>query len=90
MYPRALLRTSIVIINNIYCLPTYVIWMTLLLPVKRYQPDLYYRIEGLFFHWLLSLVAMWTYTAGYGGKDLHRNGGETLLWWCNNKSQILQ
>lgn len=68
MYPRALLRTSIVILNNIYCLPTYVIWMTLLLPVKRYQPDLYYRIEGLFFHWLLSLVAMWSYTAGYGSK----------------------
>lgn len=50
--------------------------MTLLLPVKRYQPDLYYKIEGLFFHWLLSLVAMWSYTAGYDGKyfrfiDLH-------------------
>lgn len=68
MYPKALLRTSIVILNNIYCLPTYVIWMTLLLPVKRYQPDLYYRIEGLFFHWLLSLVAMWSYTAGFGGE----------------------
>lgn len=41
--------------------------MTLLLPVKRYHPDLYYRIEGQFFHWLLSLVAMWSYTAGYNG-----------------------
>ncbi|XP_037038435.1 acyl-CoA:lysophosphatidylglycerol acyltransferase 1-like isoform X2 [Bradysia coprophila] len=64
-YPKALFRTTIVIINNIYCIPTYVLWMTLLLPVKSYKPDLYYRIEGLFFHWLLSVVAMWSWTAGY-------------------------
>lgn len=39
--------------------------MTLLLPVKSYKPDLYYRIEGLLFHWILSVVAMWSWTAGY-------------------------
>lgn len=44
--------------------------MTLLLPVKRYHPDLYYKIEGLFFHWLLALVAMWSYTAGYDVVEL--------------------
>lgn len=68
MYPRAFLRTTIVIIHNIYCLPTYVIWMTLLLPMKRYNPDLYYRIEGYIFHWLQTVVAIWSYTAGYDGK----------------------
>lgn len=67
MYPKALLRISVVILNNIYCIPTYVVWMTLLLPVKHYNPNLYYKVEGLFFHWLLSLVAMWSYTAGYDG-----------------------
>lgn len=68
MYPKALLRISVVILNNIYCIPTYVVWMTLLLPVKHYNPNLYYKVEGLFFHWLLSLVAMWSYTAGYDGR----------------------
>lgn len=68
MYPKALFRISVVILNNIYCIPTYVVWMTLLLPVKHYNPNLYYKVEGLFFHWLLSLVAMWSYTAGYDGR----------------------
>ncbi len=74
-YPKALFRTTFVIINNIYCIPTYVLWMTLLLPVKSYKPDLYYRIEGLFFHWLLSVVAMWSWTAGYDSKF-----GSNIVW----------
>ncbi|KAJ6634787.1 Acyl-CoA:lysophosphatidylglycerol acyltransferase 1, partial [Pseudolycoriella hygida] len=69
-YPKALFRTTIMIINNIYCIPTYVLWMTLLLPVKSYRPDIYYRIEGLFFHWIISIVAMWSWTAGYDVVEL--------------------
>lgn len=62
---RCLARTGFVIINNIYCIPTYVLWMVLLFPIKFYQPKIYFRIEGLFFHWLLAMVSTWTWTAGY-------------------------
>lgn len=68
LYPKAIIRIAIVIANNIYCIPTYVIWMMLLLPIRRCHPDLYYKIEGLFFHWMLSIVAMWSWTAGYNRK----------------------
>ena len=39
--------------------------MMLLFPVKVYQPQIYWQIEGLFFHWLLAMVSMWTWSAGY-------------------------
>lgn len=68
LYPKAIIRITIVILNNIYSIPTYVIWMIMLLPIKRCHPDLYFKIEGLFFHWLLSVVSMWSWTAGYDSK----------------------
>lgn len=64
-YPRAILRILFVIVNNIYCIPTYLIWMFLLLPLRKLHPNTYYWIEGKLFHWLLANVAMWSYTAGY-------------------------
>ncbi|XP_055596846.1 acyl-CoA:lysophosphatidylglycerol acyltransferase 1-like isoform X1 [Uranotaenia lowii] len=64
-YPRALFRTVFVIVNNIYCVPTYLIWMFLLLPLKKIHETCYYRIEGVLFHWLLANVTMWSSTAGY-------------------------
>lgn len=67
-YPRALFRTVFVIVNNIYCVPTYLIWMFLLLPLKKIHESYYYKIEGVLFHWLLANVTMWSYTAGYDSK----------------------
>lgn len=64
-YPRALFRTVFVIVNNIYCVPTYLIWMFLLLPLKKIHESCYYKIEGIIFHWLLANVSMWSTTAGY-------------------------
>jgi len=54
-----------VILNNVYCIPTYVVWMVMIFPLKRYHPDLYWKIEGHFFHWLLAMVSMWSWSAGY-------------------------
>lgn len=44
----------------------------LLLPIRRCHPDLYYKIEGQFFHWMLSIVAMWSWTAGYNSEYCSR------------------
>jgi lysophosphatidylglycerol acyltransferase 1 len=72
-YPRAILRILFVIVNNIYCIPTYLIWMFLLLPLRKLHPDTYYWIEGKLFHWLLANVAMWSYTAGYDSEFNERS-----------------
>lgn len=65
---KVVLRILFVLLNNIYCIPTYVVWMVLLAPLRRYQPDLYWKIEGTFFHWLLAMVSMWSWSAGYDSK----------------------
>ncbi|XP_046384558.1 acyl-CoA:lysophosphatidylglycerol acyltransferase 1-like [Ischnura elegans] len=62
---RCALRVLFVILNNIYCIPTYVVWMMMFFPIKKCHPDLYWRIEGYFFHWLLAMVSMWSWSAGY-------------------------
>lgn len=64
-YPRAILRILFVIVNNIYCIPTYLIWMFLLLPLRKLHIDTFYWIEGKLFHWLLANVTLWSHSAGY-------------------------
>lgn len=89
-YPRALFRTVFVIVNNIYCVPTYLIWMLLLLPLKKIHESYYYKIEGVLFHWLLANVTMWSYTAGYDlvemGDDITPALDERTLVIANHQS----
>jgi lysophosphatidylglycerol acyltransferase 1 len=63
-----LLRVLFVLTNNIYCIPTYAMWMLSFYPLTFFSPDLYWYIEGRLFHWLLSMVSLWSYTAGYNSK----------------------
>jgi len=65
---RGVLRLCFVVVNNIYTIPTYVVWMALLSPLRCCTPDLYWRIEGIFFHWLLAMVSLWSWSAGYDSK----------------------
>jgi hypothetical protein len=44
--------------------------MVTIFPLKRYRPDWYWKIEGHFFHWLLAMVSMWSWSAGYDSKFL--------------------
>ncbi|XP_070527070.1 acyl-CoA:lysophosphatidylglycerol acyltransferase 1 isoform X2 [Cardiocondyla obscurior] len=64
--------------------------MMLLFPVKIYQPQVYWRIEGLFFHWLLAMVSMWTWSAGYDiieqGDDIQKIISEKTLVIANHQS----
>lgn len=68
---KVVLRLMFVILNNIYCIPTYCVWMLMLLPLRKLYPSLYWKMEGLFFKWLLAMVTMWSWTAGYDRK-FHR------------------
>ncbi|XP_012278780.1 acyl-CoA:lysophosphatidylglycerol acyltransferase 1 [Orussus abietinus] len=89
-FVKCLARIGFVIINNAYCIPTYIVWMTLLFPMKFYHPQIYWRIEGLFFHWLLAMVSMWAWSAGYDvveqGDDIQRIISERTLVIANHQS----
>ncbi|KAJ8912660.1 hypothetical protein NQ315_012736 [Exocentrus adspersus] len=63
--PKGIFRLCFILLNNVYCIPTYVVWMLLLSPLRKVNPDIYWRIEGYFFHWLLAMVSLWSYSAGY-------------------------
>ncbi|XP_018917337.1 acyl-CoA:lysophosphatidylglycerol acyltransferase 1 isoform X2 [Bemisia tabaci] len=90
IFLKALLRLAFVIVNNIYCIPTYCIWMLLILPLKKYHPALYWRIEGFFFHWLLSMVTLWSWSAGYHivemGDDIRHCLEDRTLVLVNHQS----
>ncbi|XP_026276936.1 acyl-CoA:lysophosphatidylglycerol acyltransferase 1 isoform X1 [Frankliniella occidentalis] len=70
VWVKGFLRLCFVLVNNAYTIPTYVIWMLLLTPLRFLHPELFWRIEGLFFHWLLAMVSMWSWSAGYDVVEL--------------------
>ncbi|KAK4886386.1 hypothetical protein RN001_002657 [Aquatica leii] len=88
--PKAILRLCLILINNVYCIPTYVVWMVLLSPLRKIHPDTYWKIEGYFFHWLLAMVSMWSWSAGYEvmemGDDISNCLDEKTLVIANHQS----
>jgi len=92
--PRELLRwaarTVWVAANNLYAIPASMIWLLLLSPIHLISPPLYNKVEEIFFSWLLSMVACWTWSAGYqvaeSGDDLDKIKHENLLIMPNHQS----
>lgn len=64
---KAIFRTMCIIANNLYAIPAYLVWMTVLLPLRYSKPRIYWFIEGHLFHWMLKMVSNWSWTAGYAG-----------------------
>ncbi|XP_069953280.1 acyl-CoA:lysophosphatidylglycerol acyltransferase 1 isoform X2 [Cherax quadricarinatus] len=62
---RAAVRFIIWTLNNFYCIPVHFCWLLVLQPLKLFSPDTYWLIESILFRWLLSMVALWSYSAGY-------------------------
>lgn len=89
-YIRAALRSVLIIVNNFYCIPTHVLWLWLLTPLRRYAPRLYYHIEGSLFSWLLAMVSMWSWSGGYDiveeGDDISRCLDKRTLVLVNHQS----
>ncbi|XP_057656458.1 acyl-CoA:lysophosphatidylglycerol acyltransferase 1-like [Diorhabda carinulata] len=88
--PKGILRLCFILINNLYSIPTYVMWMFLLLPLRKVNPEVYWKIEGYFFHWLLAMVSLWSYSAGYNivelGDDLTECLDDRTLVIANHQS----
>lgn len=81
---RAILRITFVTINNIYCIPTYVVWMVLLRPLLFIDPVLFWWIEGHLFKSLLLMVGGWSITAGFEYVDV---GEDVTL--CHNQECLI-
>ncbi|CAG9788281.1 unnamed protein product [Diatraea saccharalis] len=78
-YVRIVARTTFAVVNNIYCIPAYVVWMMALRLVRPLFTSLYWKIEGLMYHWLLAMVSMWSWTAGYESKSVSIYGGAPFV-----------
>lgn len=79
-----------VTINNLYAIPVSMLWLLILSPLHLIDPMLYNKVEEVFFSWLLSMVASWTWSAGYqvaeSGADLDSLKKENLLIMPNHQS----
>ncbi|KAG5875101.1 hypothetical protein JTB14_020234 [Gonioctena quinquepunctata] len=88
--PKGFFRLCFILINHLYCIPTYVMWMILLLPLRKLYPDVYWRIEGYMFHWLLAMVSLWSHSAGYEivetGEDITEILDKKTLIIANHQS----
>ncbi|XP_043235727.1 acyl-CoA:lysophosphatidylglycerol acyltransferase 1-like isoform X2 [Amphibalanus amphitrite] len=89
-YGKCALRLLLFLLNNLYCIPSYTVWMFLLRPLLWVAPELYWRIEGVLFRWLLHMVAMLSYTAGYDviemGDRIDHLEQENCLFIVNHQS----
>ncbi|XP_014667138.1 PREDICTED: acyl-CoA:lysophosphatidylglycerol acyltransferase 1-like [Priapulus caudatus] len=87
---KVCLRFVYVLLNNLYCIPTYLLWMILLLPLKKVKPQTYWMLEGLLFRWLLLMVSMWIQTNGYKivevGEDISSCYNQECMVMVNHQS----
>lgn len=90
LWTKYLIRIILITFNNMYCIPTYTIIMSLLYPIFLLSPAAYYKIEETMFNWMLSMVSCWSYTAGYqiaeSGDSLDESMKEKILFMPNHQS----
>ncbi|KAF7266450.1 hypothetical protein GWI33_020217 [Rhynchophorus ferrugineus] len=90
IFAKGLLRLCFILVNNLYCIPTYIIWMFLLRPLVFINPTLYWKIEGRLFHFLLAMVSLWCDSAGYrileAGDDISECLDDRTLIIANHQS----
>ncbi|KAI9560805.1 hypothetical protein GHT06_011757 [Daphnia sinensis] len=90
MYIWGTIRFILIIVNNLYCIPTHCLWLLTLWPLKWFSPEIYLTLEGFGFQWLLSMVSAWSYTAGYDivemGDDIQKIVNDKALMLINHQS----
>ncbi|XP_065343289.1 acyl-CoA:lysophosphatidylglycerol acyltransferase 1-like isoform X2 [Cloeon dipterum] len=90
VFCRGILKLIWVLANNLYCFPTHTLWMLTLFPLKKCKPNVYWKIEGLLYHWMISMVGCWSWVSGYNvvevGDDVSRVMDQTVLVIANHQS----
>ncbi|XP_041106523.1 acyl-CoA:lysophosphatidylglycerol acyltransferase 1-like isoform X1 [Polyodon spathula] len=62
---KAVLRFSFMAINNLVAIPSYVLYLIVLQPLRLMDSRTFWHIEGVMFKWLLAMVSSWGWAAGY-------------------------
>lgn len=85
-----LLRLIFIVLNNLYSIPVYLMWMLLIRPLKFIYRPLYYYIEGTLYSWLLEMVAYWIHSNNVHvhetGDDITECHKSHSLVVCNHQS----
>ena len=68
---NAFLRFIFVFINNCVAIPSYCLYCILLQPLRIMDSRYFWHIEGIMFKWMLAMVSLWGWVAGYTGKLPH-------------------
>ncbi|KAG8443729.1 hypothetical protein GDO86_009051 [Hymenochirus boettgeri] len=76
---RMALRFIFMFVNNMVAIPSYVLYLIALQPVRVIDRKLFWYIEGVMFKWLLAMVASWGWSAGY-----------TVVEWGDNVQSITE
>jgi len=87
---KCFVRFWLIVINNLYCIPTHCLWILLLWPLQWFSPKMFLTIEGYGFQWLLSMVSTWCWSAGYDvvemGDEIESLISEKTLLLINHQS----
>ncbi|XP_078505867.1 acyl-CoA:lysophosphatidylglycerol acyltransferase 1 [Lissotriton helveticus] len=87
---KVILRFAFMFINNLVAIPSYVLYLIVLQPVRVLDRNLFWYIEGVMFKWLLAMVASWGWTAGYTvvewGDDIQAITEEEAVMLVNHQS----
>lgn len=70
---KALLRFAFMVANNLVAIPSYILYLIMLQPLRMLDSKSFWYIEGVLFKWLLAMVASWGWWAGYTGKNIFIN-----------------
>ncbi|KAM4041610.1 acyl-CoA:lysophosphatidylglycerol acyltransferase 1 [Anomaloglossus baeobatrachus] len=84
------LRFAFMVINNTVAIPSYVLYLIALQPLRLIDSKRFWYIEGVMFKWLLAMVASWGWTAGYTviewGDDVHTITEDEAVMLVNHQA----
>ncbi|MBN3309606.1 LGAT1 acyltransferase, partial [Amia calva] len=62
---KATVRFGFMVINNLVAIPSYVLYLIALQPLRWLDSRAFWHLEGVMFKWLLAMVSSWGTVAGY-------------------------
>ncbi|KAM6218215.1 acyl-CoA:lysophosphatidylglycerol acyltransferase 1 [Rhynchocyon petersi] len=87
---RALMRFAFMVANNVFALPSYVLYVIVLQPLRVLDSKLFWYIEGIMYKWLLGIVASWGWYAGYTvmewGDDIKAISNDEAVMLVNHQA----
>lgn len=65
---KSVFRFVFMLLNNCVAIPSYCLYLIVLQPLRIWDSNTFWYIEGIMFQWLLAMVSSWGWIAGYTGK----------------------